>query len=125
MNRILIVEDEDILRSTYQAILAAKGYDCDTAENGKDALEKCEQATYDLILLDLMMPVMTGVGFLKKFMPSAPDDCQVVVLSNLSSGVEIEQAMDLGVYRCLLKADMSPSELVAAVQNELGDEVDD
>ncbi|HRJ05961.1 MAG TPA: response regulator [Candidatus Saccharibacteria bacterium] len=122
MHKILIVEDEDILREAYYATLSSQGYQCDVAENGKVALEKCQTTTYDLILLDLMMPVMSGVKFLEKFMPNVPDGTEVVVLSNLSSGVELEQAMDLGVYRCLLKSDVSPKELVAAVRNELGDE---
>ena len=120
MQKILIVEDEATLRESYAMILSSQ-YDCDTAENGKEALEKCKETTYDLILLDLMMPVMNGVKFLKKFMPTAPDDTVIIVLSNLSSGPELEQAMDLGVYRALLKADVSPKELLASVANELGE----
>jgi DNA-binding response OmpR family regulator len=121
MLRVLIVEDEDLLRESYHTILSAHGYVCDAVENGKKALERCQTETYDLILLDLMMPVMSGVKFLKKFMPSAPPNTKIIVLSNLSSGSDLEQAMDLGVYKCLLKADISPGELVAAVKNELGD----
>ena len=67
MRKILLVEDEPILRETYQIILSTQPYRCDVADNGKVALEKCETQDYDLILLDLMMPTMKGVEFLENF----------------------------------------------------------
>ena len=119
MRRILLVEDEDILRETYQLVLSTQPYILNIAENGQQALDYCAKNTYDLILLDLMMPVLDGVGFLKKFMPTAPKTTRVVILSNLSSGVELEASRKFGVDRNLVKASMSPKQLLAAVRYEL------
>jgi CheY-like chemotaxis protein len=119
MRKILLVEDEDILRDTYEIILSTQPYLLDTAANGKVALEKCQRTTYDLILLDLMMPVMDGVTFLEKFMPDAPATTHVVILSNLSSGKELEAALELGVERNVLKASLAPKQLLSLVRYEL------
>ena len=69
MSKILLVEDEKILRDAYAILLGSQSeYSVDTATNGKEALELCKQNKYDLILLDLMMPVLDGMGFLKEAM---------------------------------------------------------
>lgn len=119
MRKILVVEDEDILREMYELTLSAQPYVVELAENGQVALEKCQTITFDLILLDLMMPVLDGVGFLRQFLPVAPPDTRIIVMSNLSSGNEFDTAVGLGVHRTALKASISPRELVAMVRYEL------
>lgn len=119
MRKILVVEDEPVLREMYEVILSTQPYLVDLAEHGQVALHKCRENTYDLILLDLMMPVVDGVGFLKSFLPQNPGGTKVIVLSNLSSGKELETAMALGAHRNALKADMSPKELIALIRYEL------
>ena len=119
MRKILLVEDEPILRETYQIILSTQPYRCDVADNGKVALEKCETQDYDLILLDLMMPTMNGVEFLENFKKLEEMKTKIIILSNLSSGKELERTRELGVMRSLLKSDQSPSQLIATIRYEL------
>ncbi len=119
MRKILLVEDEPILRETYQIILSTQPYRCDVADNGKVALEKCETQDYDLILLDLMMPTMNGVEFLENFKKLEEMKTKIIILSNLSSGKELERTRELGVMRSLLKSDLSPSQLIATIRYEL------
>jgi CheY-like chemotaxis protein len=119
MRKILLVEDEDILRETYKAILSTLPYAYDVAENGHLALEKCEHERYDLILLDLMMPVMDGVTFLEHFIPDKPAQTKVVVISNLSSGKELERAIQLGAHKTIVKAHYSPGQLRTLITDEL------
>jgi CheY-like chemotaxis protein len=120
MRKLLLVEDDPSLREVYGLILSSQPYEFDIAVNGKDALEKCESKIYDLILLDLMMPVLDGVGFLEQFadgdghLPS-----KVIVLSNLSAGQDLTKAISLGAYRSILKAELSPRQLLATVRYEL------
>src|SRR6478609_5147911 len=102
MRSILVVEDEPLLRDTYKLILSTQPYTIDVAENGKIALEKCEHTEYDLILLDLMMPVMGGLQFMEKFMPTAPSKTRIIIMSNLSSGPELDAAMQLGAVQSAL-----------------------
>lgn len=119
MRKILVVEDEPILRDTYQMILSTQPYICDVATDGRDALEKCERQKYDLILLDLMMPIMNGVQFLESYAKLDDMKSHIIILSNLSSGAELDRARELGVMRSLLKSDLSPKQLIAAIRYEL------
>ena len=118
MRKILIVEDEDLLRESYQIILSTEPYDVDVAANGEEALKKCSQADYDLILLDLMMPIMDGPTFLEKYAASA-SPAKVIILSNLSSGDELTRALALGARRNILKASLSPKQLISTVRYEV------
>lgn len=119
MRKILVVEDEEILREMYEVILSTQPYLVDVAENGQVALDKCRENIYDLVLLDLMMPIMDGVGFLKNFSALDSVKTKIIILSNLSSGKELEAAMALGAHRNALKADMSPKQVVALIRYEL------
>jgi two-component system nitrogen regulation response regulator NtrX len=116
MYKILVVEDEPLLRDSYKIVLSTQPYHIDVAANGKEALEKTKAMTYDLILLDLMMPIIDGPGFLEKF---APDEMtKVIILSNLSSGEQLARALKLGAHKTVLKADLSPQQLVSMVRYE-------
>jgi len=116
MRKILVVEDEDLLRESYRIIISTEPYDVDTAKNGQEALDKCAEKTYDLILLDLMMPVLDGVGFLERF---DNPDTKVVILSNLSTGEVLEKALKLGADSNIIKASLSPRDLLSKVRYEV------
>lgn len=119
MRKILVVEDEEILRQSYEIILSTEPYDIFVAANGQQALELCEKYTFDLILLDLMMPVVNGVEFLKQFSFELAPHTKVIILSNLSSGNELTQALSLGAHKNVLKAELSPRQLLATVRYEV------
>ena len=116
---ILIVEDEDILRDTYNLILSTDPYSISVAADGQEALEMCEGTKFDLILLDLMMPRVDGVAFLESFVKNDKPLPPVIILSNLSSGDELARALSLGARKNVVKADMSPRELLSLVRYEL------
>lgn len=119
MRKILLVEDEPILRETYQLILSTQPYICDVAYNGQMALEMCKAQTYDLILLDLMLPIMGGIDFLENLENLDDMKSKIIIISNLSAGKEINRAHELGVLRSLIKADLSPRQLISAIRYEL------
>ena len=119
MRKILVVEDEPILRETYETIISTQPYICHVASNGRVALEMCKDRDYDLILLDIMMPVMDGVDFLENYEKLPEMVSRIVILSNLSSGKELERVRELGVTRNLVKADVSPKELISAIRYHL------
>lgn len=116
MRKILLVEDEDLLRESYEMIISTEPYDLDVAQNGREALEKCKAKTYDLILLDLMMPELDGIGFLEQF---DNPRTKIIILSNLSAGNELDKALKMGAHTSVLKATLSPRELLAKVRYEV------
>ncbi len=122
MHKILLVEDEKILRDAYTIMLKSHAdYKIDIAMNGQEALELCKKYTYDIILLDLMMPILDGVGFLKKAMlTTVAPRTRVVIMSNLSTGEGVSQAMKLGAHRQAVKSDLSPRDVMKIVREELG-----
>jgi DNA-binding response OmpR family regulator len=120
MSKILVVEDEAMLRDAFTILLRAHGYDVDEANNGKEALERCSNTEYDLILLDLMMPILDGEGFLREYnLPAKKSRTKIIVLSNLSFDKIPPHLEELGVLRQEVKSNLSTKELLAVVQDEL------
>lgn len=119
MRKILIVEDDEILRESYRMILSTEPYDILTANNGEEAHKLVKEKKFDLILLDIMMPKIDGIMFLKLCKDENLELPSVIVLSNLSSGDEIEYALALGVRKTAVKADLSPKQLISLVRYEL------
>ena len=117
---ILIVEDENALNQAYQIILRKAGYQVFSAFDGEDALEKAAANKPDLILLDLRMPHMDGLNFLRHYnLKQQHPDVKVVVFSNYDIQQDIDEAYDQGADRYILKAWASPKELLKVVGDTL------
>jgi adenylate cyclase len=120
MQRVLIVEDEDILRKAYASIFALEKFSVVEAENGRVALEKIDKAKPDIVVLDILMPVMSGLEFLQKIdLAKRFPDTKVLILSNLSDKKTIDEAIKLGASTHVLKSSMSPTQLVRIVRGLL------
>lgn len=116
MRTILIVEDETALRDVYSMLFGFEKFKVYEAVNGKAALKQLKTVKPDIILLDVLMPVMGGIEFLetveiKKNYP----DVKVLVLSNLSDPKTRERVKALGASKYMLKAGVAPAELVKEV----------
>jgi CheY-like chemotaxis protein len=119
-HKILIVEDEVSLSDAYTMLLEQAKYDVMVAHDGRDALEKVKTWQPDLILLDLRMPVLDGVGFLKEYdLEHKHPSVKVIVLSNYDMQEEIDEAYRLGADRYILKAWASPREILNLVRDAL------
>jgi len=116
---ILIVEDETALSDAYETILQSDDYATRIAGDGEEALEILEEFEADLILLDLRMPRVNGLDFLRRFDVNAHPQTKVIVFSNIDSQDEIAKAYELGAERYMLKAWASPNELLSLVSNTL------
>lgn len=118
--KILIVEDERELNEAYQMILKKEGYDVRAAYDGDEALDITSQDEPDLILLDLRMPKVSGIEFLKKYnLAKKHPEVKVIVFSNLDTQKEIDDAYALGADKYMLKAWASPKELARLVSEML------
>lgn len=118
--KILIVEDDVDLNGAYQLILSSANYDAVSAYNGQEALDEIdENGDPDIILLDLRMPVMDGIEFLKQYDAPSHEDTTIVVFSNYDAQKEVDEAYELGAHRYVLKARAAPKELIRIVNNIL------
>lgn len=114
---ILVVEDDEALRDSFEMALSYAGYSTETAQNGEAALEKTALTRHALIILDILMPVMDGVEFLKQF--KNPYDIPIIALSNLDAKADIETIIRLGAKKYYLKSAITPTELITLVRNNL------
>lgn len=118
MTNILIVEDDQALREAYKFTLQREGYNVSTAINGKEALAKTKESEPDIILLDMLMPSMSGLQFLEKYnVINEHPKVKVVVMSNLEKDEQVQKAINLGAYKYITKAHASPKDLCAMVKH--------
>ena len=115
--QVLIIEDEQLLNEAYARVLSAAGISLLRAYNGKEALEVLKKEKPDIVLLDLRMPVMDGIEFLKKLQPKENlPDAKIIVFSNYDDQHEIDEAFSLGAIHYMLKAWATPDELVKLIR---------
>lgn len=122
--KVLIVEDDPLLHTLLTEKLAelrAKGLEMFPTMNGEEGLAKAREVKPDLVLLDLVLPGMSGFEFLEKLRAEpGVEKTPVVILSNLSDDSDKERAKSLGVVAYLVKANFSLSEISAAIEEILG-----
>jgi DNA-binding NtrC family response regulator len=120
MANILVVEDDHDLNEAYQLILRREHHNVEAVYNGEQALTKLQTFIPDLILLDLLMPVKSGVDFLKEYdIRFKHPEVKVVVFTNLENSPEINEAFGLGAYKCVIKSWTAPQGLVKVVDDVL------
>ncbi len=120
MPKIAIIEDDQAISQMYRFKFEAEGYDVNTAENGRLGLELAENMKPDIILLDLMMPEMTGDEMLQKL--RATDwgkSIKVIILTNVGEQEIPEDLRRLGVSGVILKANMTPRQVAEMVKKQL------
>lgn len=115
MSKILIIEDDNFLLEMVVKAGKSGGFDIDIAVNGEEGFEKTKTGDYDLILLDLILPKMHGLDFLKK-LRSEKINTPVVVLSNLYDKETLDTANSLGIKDYIIKAQTTPSEIIEKVK---------
>jgi two-component system alkaline phosphatase synthesis response regulator PhoP len=122
--RILLAEDDRILRKAGEVSLRKKGYEVIPAVDGADALAKALEQTPDLVLLDVMMPKMNGfdVLFALKADPRVRD-IPVIMLTNLAQPQDITRAAAAGAHSYLVKSNMNLDQLSARISEALSQRV--
>ncbi|HEX7633075.1 MAG TPA: response regulator [Candidatus Saccharimonadales bacterium] len=120
MPKIAIIEDDQAISQMYRFKFEAEGYDVQTAENGKLGLELIDSMKPDIILLDLMMPIMTGDQMLEKLRATPfGKTLKVIILTNVGEQEIPPKVKELGVDAVILKADMTPRQVAELVKKQL------
>ena len=120
MTKVAIIEDDPAISQMYRFKFEAEGYSVETAENGKLGLKLAEKMKPDIILLDLMMPEMTGDEMLEKLRGTAwGKDIKVIILTNMGEQEIPDRVKQLSVSDVILKADMTPRQVAELVKKHL------
>lgn len=119
--KILLVEDEDFIRDLYLRQLTKAGFLVEVAIDGNEALTKLKSQTFDLLLLDIMLPRMNGLQVLRDFKSQNPSSPMItILLTNLGQEAVIKEGFELGAQAYLIKASYTPEQVVTEVKNALG-----
>lgn len=124
MARIIVIEDDKVLNQAYKLILEKEGHEVRTAFNGAEGLDLVDESEPDIILLDLLMPVMGGLDFLKAYDAHKHPRVKVVILSNIGNEKEAEKGLGLGAYKYIVKAHASPHDLSILVNHLINKNLD-
>ena len=111
--RLLIVDDEELIRDLIKEYAEDEGYSCDLACDGSEALEKVEENKYDLIIMDVMMPKMDGYGVTREI--RRVSDVPIIILTALGDVSERITGLELGADDYVIKP-FSPKELMARIK---------
>lgn len=120
MPKVAIVEDDQAISQMYRFKFEGEGYTVETAENGKLGLALAENMKPDIILLDIMMPEMTGDQMLEAL--RATDwgkNIKVIILTNMGEQEIPPKVKELGVSGVILKADMTPKQVADIVKKQI------
>ncbi len=119
--KILLVEDDTALAAVYRSRLELEGFEINEVNNGEDALSAAISFKPDLILLDAMMPKISGFDVLD-ILRNTPEttNIRVIMLTALSQPKDKERAEQLGVDDYLVKSQVVIGDVVARVKHHLG-----
>ena len=113
--KILIAEDDPFLSKIMSNRLREEGYDVDTVGDGEEAIEKIRNDGYDLVMLDLIMPIKTGFEVLQGLKESDVR-IPVLVFTNLAQDEDKKEVLELGAKGYYVKSDIAMDELVTTIK---------
>lgn len=120
--RLLVVEDDLYLRDLYCEILTDAGFYVESASDGEEGLTKIQKGGWDLILLDIIMPKLDGIGVIQKMsqLQVEKPNGKVVFLTNLSKDEDIKEALaHEGAAGYLIKSQYTPDQLLGEINKFL------
>jgi len=117
--RILIIDDEDDILSLVRLILEGAGFECETARDGNEGLNALKQKNFDLVLLDIMLPSMTGWEVLRQLRGDKKNrNLPVAVLTARTFSSE-NPGIDTGAYSDYITKPFDPDDLVERIRKIL------
>jgi len=115
--KILLVDDDAFLRDMYATKFIESGHQVDTATDATEAMRSIKEADYDVVLLDMIMPGMSGLDLLTEIKKlGLSTNTKYIVLSNQSEATDQSAAKEAGAIGYIIKAEVIPSEVVKRVE---------
>lgn len=123
--RVLVIEDDEALRTTLVEALRGAEFEVYDAANGEDGIERAQSSAPDLVLLDIVLPKKDGFDVIKALRADAAfKQTPILLLTNLESATDIERALRLGATNYLIKSDYNLAEIVDKVKIFLSERSD-
>lgn len=120
MAKVLIIEDNPMLQKMYRTMVTNHGYEVEVASDGLEGVEKARAVKPDMILMDVMMPKLSGLKVLEKLKADkATAGVPVVVLTNLANEADAKRAKQMGAVKYLLKTENDPAQIAVLVEQLL------
>jgi DNA-binding response OmpR family regulator len=121
MAKILIVDDDEMIRMMYQKIFVFNNFEVEVAADGQEGLQKAIDTKPDIILLDVMMPKLTGLQTLDKLKENEQTkSIPVIMLTSLNGQQDAEMGLSKGAVKYIVKSEYEPKEVAVAVKEVLG-----
>ncbi|HEY5152704.1 MAG TPA: response regulator [Candidatus Saccharimonadales bacterium] len=118
--KVLCIEDEHFISELYARALTKGGYEVEVVADGKEALEAAQTDKYDIVLLDLMIPTISGIEILRELRDPAqpkPIHAKIVITTNLEQREDVRADIEKQADGYLVKAELTPHELVDFLNN--------
>jgi DNA-binding NtrC family response regulator len=120
MATILLVEDDHDIRTAYVYALTRAGFQVSEAGDGAQAIAMVESARPDVVVLDMLMPGLSGLDFLRQTqITSRFPQTKVIAFSNVDSPRVVQDARKLGVVEYVMKVDMTPHQMIDIIKKYL------
>lgn len=118
--KLALIEDEQPIIELYRLKFEDEGYEVTVAKNGLEGLELVRTIEPHILLLDIMMPKMTGLTMLEKLRESGVVMPKVIILTNMGYDEVIDRATTLGANDVFIKVDVTPSQIATRVRELVG-----
>jgi twitching motility two-component system response regulator PilH len=120
MAKVLIVDDDELIRQMYQKIFAVNGFDVEVGQDGEEAVAKAGSVNPDIIMLDIMMPKLNGLEALEKLKSDdKTKNIPVIMLTSLTAQQDAQSALAKGAAKYIVKGEYEPKEVVQTVKDYL------
>lgn len=117
MKKLLLVEDSEDLAHLYAKKLSLEGWNVIICHDGSEAIQTARQQNFDMVILDLMLPGISGIDILESLRTeSSTIKVPVIVYTNFGDNFNREKALSYGADEFLLKTDITPEDLSEAIQ---------
>jgi len=112
---VLIIEDEKDILDLYKEYLTSVGLEVDTASDGEEGLKKIVEGKSALVLLDIMMPKLDGIGVLQTIREQKHKLPTIIMLTNLSHDQALKDAITLGAKDYIIKSEVTPNQVMEKI----------
>src|SRR3989344_1426273 len=117
--KILMIEDDQFIRELYERQLKLAGFDVKATASGQEGQDLLDQNQYDLLMLDLNIPDVSGFQILEHLQKKPKPDMPILILSNVAANEYINKGLEMGAQAFIIKSTYTPSKVVEEVKSLL------